>query len=48
MQFQEHTKKSLMQHGVLLEDMGGDVQAVPVSALKVIIRTKFIQIFVFV
>lgn len=30
----EHTKKSLMQHGVLLEDMGGDVQAVPVSALK--------------
>ena len=33
--FQEHVKKSLLQHGIQLEDFGGDVQAIPISALKV-------------
>ncbi|XP_064623673.1 translation initiation factor IF-2, mitochondrial-like [Lineus longissimus] len=30
----EEAKKQLMEHGIQLEDFGGDVQAVPVSALK--------------
>ncbi|XP_060805283.1 translation initiation factor IF-2, mitochondrial [Amyelois transitella] len=30
----ERTMRSLAQHGVICEDIGGDVQAIPVSALK--------------
>ncbi|XP_033735214.1 translation initiation factor IF-2, mitochondrial-like [Pecten maximus] len=30
----EHTKNMLVQHGIIVEDYGGDVQAVQVSALK--------------
>jgi hypothetical protein len=33
--FQEATKKQLLDHGIQLEDFGGDAQAVPISALKV-------------
>ena len=32
---QDLVKKSLLQHGIQLEDFGGDVQAIPISALKV-------------
>jgi len=30
----EETKKKLIAQGLLLEDVGGDIQAVPISALK--------------
>ena len=32
---QDQTKQQLLQHGIQLEEFGGDVQAVEVSALKV-------------
>jgi len=31
----ERTKKMLLEHGIHLEDFGGDVQSVCISALKV-------------
>jgi hypothetical protein len=31
---QDRVKKELLTHGLAVEDMGGDVQVVPVSALK--------------
>jgi len=31
----EETKKLLMQHNVEIEDYGGDVQVIPISALQV-------------
>jgi translation initiation factor IF-2 len=31
--FQEHTKDMLVPHGIQVEDRGGDVQAIPISAL---------------
>lgn len=31
---QERTERMLAQHGIQTESMGGDIQAVPVSALK--------------
>ena len=33
---QERTKKMLLEQGLHLEDYGGDVQVVPISALKVV------------
>jgi hypothetical protein len=32
---QERTKKMLLEYDIQLEDFGGDIQAVPISALKV-------------
>lgn len=32
---QEQVKKQLLQYGIQLEEFGGDIQAVAVSALKV-------------
>ena len=32
---QEQAKQQLLQHGVQLEEFGGDIQAVEVSALNV-------------
>jgi hypothetical protein len=34
--FQEKTKKMLLEYDIQLEDFGGDIQAVPISALKVV------------
>lgn len=33
---QERTKKMLLEYDIQLEDFGGDIQAVPISALKVV------------
>ena len=32
---QERTKRALLKHDVMLEGLGGDIQAIPISALKV-------------
>lgn len=32
---QEAAKKDLLNNGIQLEDFGGEIQAVPISALKV-------------
>ena len=33
---QKQVKQQLLQHGIQLEEFGGDIQAVEVSALKVL------------
>jgi hypothetical protein len=32
---QERAKRMLLEHQLVLEEFGGDIQAVPISALKV-------------
>ena len=39
----ERTVRTLMQHGIVTEEGGGDVQAVPISALKVPTSNKLIE-----
>ena len=33
----ERSKRMLLEHGIQVEEMGGEVQCIPISALKVLV-----------
>jgi len=45
---QEQAKQQLLQHGVQLEEFGGDVQAVEISALNVHTDEQMLSGLVFI